>query len=256
MGTQDVIVTKIQRMCFSDGPGIRTTVFLKGCNLHCPWCANPENIDLSPQEYTFKGKTGTYGKLYSCDELLAEVLKDSAFYGDDGGVTFSGGEPLLQIKRLVPLLKELNTRDISTAVETALQVDSDIWKCAIDLIDHFIVDLKIMDPEICKSVLGGDADCYEHCFEYLEECGKDITVRIPLNYEYTMQDENVLLIEEFLKKHLRIPVEIFATHNLGTNKYMSLQMNPPDIKEVTSDALESFAERLIQNGSAVNVIRL
>ena len=100
MSTDKILITNIQRMCFHDGPGIRTTVFLKGCNLHCPWCANPENISALPQAYERDGRKGLYGKEFSEEELLKEVLKDRRFYEDGGGVTFSGGEPLLQIKAL------------------------------------------------------------------------------------------------------------------------------------------------------------
>ncbi len=257
MGEEDrVLVTNIQRMCFHDGPGIRTTVFLKGCNLHCPWCANPENISPSVQEYELDGRKGVYGKIYSCVELLEEVLKDRAYYGDDGGVTFSGGEPLLQISKLSPLLERLKELGISTAIETALHVPLAAWEGAADLIDHYMVDLKILDDSLCGSVIGGDVCCYEDNFEYLEKLGKSITIRIPLNHEYTMKEENMHLIEEFLKIHYRFPVEIFAMHDLGAKKYESLKIEPPALKEVTANEIKTVADILAKNGSAVIINKL
>lgn len=253
MEKDSVLVTNIQRMCFHDGPGIRTTVFLKGCNLHCPWCANPENISASPREYELDGRKGVYGDYYSTDEILTELLKDRVYYADGGGVTFSGGEPLLQIAKLIPLLQKLQELGISTAVETALQVPVSVWQDAADLIDHYIIDLKILDPQSCGSVLGGNVSCYERCFEFLERRGTDVTLRIPLNHEYTMREENLRLLEDFLKKHSEIPVEIFATHDLGSKKYESLGMKPPVFKEVSDDEIAAVSDRFERNGSRVSI---
>lgn len=133
-----ILVTNIQRFSFHDGPGIRTTVFLKGCSLRCPWCANPENLIAQQQNYIKDDIEGIYGKYMTADELLMEVLKDKVFYGGKieqsnwgitnseqiemlpGGVTFSGGECLLQINQLKPVLRKLNEQHIHTAVETCL----------------------------------------------------------------------------------------------------------------------------------------
>ena len=253
VGKDGVLITNIQRMCFHDGPGIRTTVFLKGCNLHCPWCANPENISASPQEYELDGRKGVYGNLYSCEELFAEVMKDYEYYSPDGGVTFSGGEPLLQIAKLIQLLSELKKHGISTAVETALQVPLAIWQDAADLIDHYIVDLKILDIEQCRSIIGGDVNCYESCFAFLEERDADITLRIPLNHEYTMREENIDLLDDFLKRHSDIPVEIFATHDLGSRKYESLSMKLPVFRKVSDDDIAVVSKRFDRDGLKVSI---
>ena len=103
-----VRVSNIQRFSLHDGPGIRTTVFLKGCNLRCPWCSNPENIDFEPTKYINENtkEQGIFGKDIEMSELFEEIMKDKQYYNmNDGGVTFSGGEPLLQIKVIEPLLK-------------------------------------------------------------------------------------------------------------------------------------------------------
>ena len=109
-----VRVTDIQRFSLNDGEGIRTTVFLKGCSIKCPWCANPECISSKIQ--------GEFGYDISLDDLENEILKDEPYYETGGGVTFSGGEPLLQIRSLEPLLKSLKHKNINICFETALFV--------------------------------------------------------------------------------------------------------------------------------------
>ena len=112
-----ILVTNIQRFSLHDGPGIRTTVFLKGCSLKCPWCANPENLKPYQEKYIKNGIISTYGKYMSCEEIYDEVIKDKNFYIEvshsmtnnyleslPGGITFSGGEALLQVEKIIPLL--------------------------------------------------------------------------------------------------------------------------------------------------------
>ena len=117
-----VRVTNIQRFCLNDGPGIRTTVFFKGCNLKCPWCANPENIEYEIQEFynPNTNERGTFGYDIELEELERQLLKDESYYNmSQGGITFSGGEPLLQFHKLEPLLKRLKEKNIHLCVETA-----------------------------------------------------------------------------------------------------------------------------------------
>ena len=94
-------------MCFHDGPGIRTTVFLKGCSIHCPWCSNPENVRYDIENYQTEYEKGECGRDYEPHSLCKELLKDKKYCGDAGGITFSGGEALVQINELLPVLKFL-----------------------------------------------------------------------------------------------------------------------------------------------------
>ena len=230
-------------MCFHDGPGIRTTVFFKGCNLACPWCANPENINFMPQEYELNGSLGTYGTQYGENELLKEIMKDHIFYGKDGGVTFSGGEPLLQLNRIENVLKTLRDRRISVCVETALQVPYKNWEAIADYINIYIIDVKLLAESQCKEILGGDVSCYMKNVEIVHGRNRPITFRIPLNAEYTLNSANMRLIESFLDKYSEVPVEIFKTHSLGSNKYISLGLRPPELEEVSDEVVENIAER-------------
>ena len=132
-----MIITNIQRFSLHDGPGIRTTVFLKGCSIRCPWCSNPENMNHQIEIYVKDGKEGFYGKEYSVDEVLKEVLKDKIFYEDNGGVTFSGGEALLYAKELLPLMQQIKQNNISIAVESSFFVPSSYLEMVIPFVEYF-----------------------------------------------------------------------------------------------------------------------
>ena len=161
----------IQRDSFVDGPGIRTTVFFKGCNLHCAWCHNPESQSAKPQMMFYKnkctgcgkcrekcphnlescdlcGKCTVYcphdareicGKEYTVDEVLREIRKDKTFYKTSGGgVTFSGGECMLQIEFLTKILKACKENGIHTAVDTAGHVPFEFFERIIPYTDLFL----------------------------------------------------------------------------------------------------------------------
>ena len=251
-----MIVSNIQRMSFHDGPGIRTTVFLKGCNLHCPWCANPENISFKIQEYMDNGKSGIYGKEYSVEELFEEILKDRLFWGDDGGITFSGGDPLMHSKELVPLLSKLKEQEIHIAVETALFVPSEHIEITLPYIDYYIIDIKILDEDICGKVLGGKLDDYLNNVKLLHRMGKNMLFRIPCNIEYTMSVDNKSRILDFLMEYSDIKVQLFAIHDLAKKKYESLEKKMWEHDTVDESQLIEFIDLLIDKGIDAEIIKI
>ena len=155
-----MLVANIQRFCIHDGPGIRTTVFMKGCPLHCIWCHNPETQNPNPQilfyakkcigcgecEVTYKncptGAKELCGTEYSTEELLLEIAKDRMFYGDKGGVTFSGGEPFFQENTLKEVLQECKRNGINTAIETCGYFNEDVLRKLAPYIDLLLWDIK------------------------------------------------------------------------------------------------------------------
>lgn len=279
-----ILITNIQRFSLHDGPGIRTTVFTKGCTLHCPWCSNPENLTPAIQNYVKKDKdghveeTGTYGKWYSPERLYDEIVKDKIFYGDietdssldfealPGGVTFSGGECLAQIKELEPVLKRLNEEHIHTAVESCLFVPDEYLAIAIKRIDLFYVDLKIINEERCKKILGGNIEMYKSNLEKLLASKKPIVLRIPVIGGYTDDGENRKAIADIIRRCALFPnvlnVEILKEHNLGLNKYNSLvfggnKISIPDYAGVSDELLLQYKneieEGLKEEGSEIPV---
>ena len=190
-------VAEIQRFCMHDGPGIRTTVFLKGCPLRCAWCHNPEMQKYGREllfyqtkcigchlceSYCIRGAhsfesqhllnrplcaacgrcadecptnaLAICGKEYTVKEILSEIEKDRAFFGEKGGVTLSGGEPLSQGESVIDLLRVCKESGLSTAVETCGYADEQRILSAVPYVDLFLWDVKDTDGERHKKYTG------------------------------------------------------------------------------------------------------
>lgn len=288
-------ISNVQKLTLHDGPGIRTTVFLKGCSLHCPWCANPENIGVQNQLWFDEGqcvgnnercifskkcnktvaqkRQGTVcmgndiskcpmnalkpvASLYSVEELKHDLEQDKDYWMNGGGVTFSGGEPLLQIERLEPLLESLSLIGIDICFETALFVSEQLVRIALKYSNRLYVDMKILDPEDCMRYLGGDVKVYLRNMEIIASSGVPFTIRIPLIKPYTYQERNICLIEKALDKYCVTSIEIFSCHNLGDKKYTMLGKIPIRSGNVTEKELQALAERFTSRDRAVNVLHL
>lgn len=240
-----MLITNIQRFSLHDGPGIRTTVFLKGCNLRCPWCANPENLSFEKERYNKDGLQGIYGYEISIEELEKEILKDALYYENGGGVTFSGGEALLHFKELEPLLKRLKNRKIHICIETALMVKKELVEIALKYVDLFIIDIKILDNTQCNNIIGGNIQTYKDNIDRVFESNKKVIFRIPLIKPYTYNEQNIERISEFLTKYNPEKVEIFKVHQLAENKYKSLNKKMLEIKEkITDQEIEELKNKL------------
>lgn len=236
-----ILLTNIQRFSLHDGPGIRTTVFLKGCSLHCPWCSNPENIVPRVQKYIKNGQIGFYGFEYDCDELYDEIIKDKVFYSGDwssydldkmpGGVTFSGGECLLQMDRMRPLLERLSADKIHTTIETSLFASELNLDIALKYVDLFYVDVKILVENNCHSILGGKIGNYYSNLRSLLASAKPIVFRVPIIGGYTDVESNRKKVKDLFKTidGNVLKVELIKEHNLGLGKYKSLIDGDNDI---------------------------
>lgn len=251
-----ILLTNIQRFSLHDGPGIRTTVFLKGCSLHCPWCANPENIYMDLETYEKEGRLGVYGKWLSSDELLEVLLKDRIFYSKTvahdsacanmpGGVTFSGGEPLLQMKELESLCKRLKDKGIHICAETALFVPGSLVEMAIRYVDLFYADVKILDESRCLATLGGDLKCYLGNMAKLFDANKSVIFRVPVIGGYTDDVENREKVIQFVQRFRPLKVELIKEHNLGTDKYRTLGRRPLSLCTVTDKDMERYRDEMV-----------
>ena len=251
-----VRITNIQRFCLNDGPGIRTTVFFKGCSLCCPWCCNPETISYDFDNYVYEDKNMFFGYDIDENELEKEILKDYAFYNYDGGVTFSGGEALLQLYKLDNMLENLKDKKINLIVETSLAVDKSKIEKVMNYIDLFYVDLKILDRQLAKEVIHCDVAKYLDNVNMLLENKKNIIFRFPVNTEYTLKKSNIEAIKNFISKHKGINIEIYKTHNLGESKYKLLNKEYHAIKEISDELLQEVKTDLTSVGAKVSIIKL
>lgn len=249
-----VLITNIQRFSLHDGPGIRTTVFCKGCSLHCPWCSNPENIKTWAEQYQKDGYRGVYGRYISCDELFKEIMKDKLFYvwQDDknglnrlpGGVTFSGGEPLLQAEQLKPLLKRLKADEVHICVETCLFVPRNRLGLVLEYVDLFYIDIKILNSDSCREILGGRLKKFYHNLEFLAQNRNFVVFRVPVIGGYTDSEENCNAVIELIQQYRPMKVELLKEHNLGQSKYWSLGKKPLKLGTITDVFMDEYARKI------------
>ncbi|MBR3848704.1 MAG: glycyl-radical enzyme activating protein, partial [Oscillospiraceae bacterium] len=210
----------IQRSSFHDGPGIRTTVFFKGCNLACAWCHNPESQSFLKETLNFPDKTTPCGRDYTADEVFETVLRDELFYeASGGGVTFSGGECMLQLDFLLEILKKCKEHGLHTAVDTAGNVPWESFEKVLPFTDLFLYDIKTMDDSLHKKYTGVGNGLILENLSRLFKSGAKIWIRIPVICGINDSEEEMQKICTFLNA-IGIPeaVELLPYHALGEGK--------------------------------------
>jgi pyruvate formate lyase activating enzyme len=226
------IIFNIQRFALHDGPGIRTTVFFKGCPLRCWWCHNPESHKILPEKFngcnlrrgfdqSFSVNKDEVGKEFSVDELIIEILKDKIFYEESsGGVTFSGGEPLIQPEFLMEALTECKSSGVQTAVDTSGFASGEILKNAAEYTDLFLYDLKLMNDDLHQKYTGVSNQLILKNLIELDQLHKKIIIRIPIIPELTDTNENLFAVRGFISdlKNV-IEVSLLPYHKTGEGKY-------------------------------------
>lgn len=286
-------IFNIQRFSIHDGPGVRTTVFFKGCNLHCMWCHNPESISYNYSLEFYPDKCiGCGSCFYECeheahrinedgehiidrdkcvsclkcadscfagalcgvgcdrgaDYILKQIETDIPYYGEDGGVTFSGGECMLQIDFLEELLKKCREKGIRTAVDTAGNVPWDYFERILPYADLFLYDVKAADSGVHKALTGASNERIVENLTRLAESGKDIIVRIPfIPGKNDGELEKIAGILESIKPKL---VEVLPYHKLGGAKYSALELHD-EMKNASvpdDETVENAVKLLLKHG--------
>ena len=258
-------IFNIQRFCVNDGPGIRTTVFLKGCPLSCVWCHNPESQRFEPEILFYKDKcTGCgrckcvtaadrdfvcfngakeiCGKTVSANEVTSEVLKDKPFYENSGGgVTLSGGEPIAQYDFSLELLKKAKENGVHTAVETCGYAEkSKILEIAM-YVDLFLFDCKETDPKLHKKYTGVDNKIILDNLKALSDAGSKIILRCPIIPGFNDRAEHFKGISETADKFSGIEhIEIEPFHPLGEGKYSALSRKYADIQPPDAETVDNW----------------
>ncbi len=260
--TMKTIIFDIERNSFVDGPGIRTTVFFKGCNLRCKWCHNPESQNPKKEILFYKNKCTDCGrckdlsidnenficfndakeicgKEYTVDEVLKEVVKDKTFYETSGGgVTFSGGECMLQIDFLSGILKKCKENGIHTAVDTAGHIPWESFDKILPFTDLFLYDIKAMNEEIHKEYTGVTNTRILENLKKLLKSDVDVWVRIPVIPGVNDTEDEMQKIKSFFDiNSYPEKVELLPYHAMGEHKYASLgksieKFSVPDKEEI------------------------
>ena len=254
--TQTGIVMNIQRYSLNDGPGIRTTVFLKGCPLRCAWCHNPESWRAEPQTLYYEKKCAhcgacerdpsapclygarvTVGTTWRDGDLVREVLRDERFFARGGGVTFSGGEALMQPAFTASCLSMLRARGIHTCVDTSLFAPEEAVRAVAAQADLVLADLKAFDPDAHRRITGADNAPVLQNLRLLSGLGTPLWVRMPL--ARGVNDDPAALRDSarFLMtlNNLR-RVDLLPVLNHASEKYRALGLTPPRFNEGTDAA--------------------
>ena len=279
----------VKRFAVHDGPGVRTTLFLKGCSLRCIWCHNPESRPMQPElaihypkctccgecakvcschsivngVHEFNraackacgkcepvcpaGALELFGKSMTVDEAAAKLLEDKIFYEDGGGITISGGEPLLQSGFCAELLKKMKEEGIHCAVDTCGNVPWSEFETVLPYTDMFLYDFKCADPEKHRKLTGSRNERILENLKKLDETGKEIEIRMIMVPEHNMAESDLRAAGEFLGKLKHVSaVRLLAYHSLARSKFKAVGHpdTMPDVESPDVEALEKCAEIL------------
>ena len=221
----------------TDGPGIRFIIFLQGCHLHCKYCQNRDTWDAS------------LGKFYSVSDLISKILRYKNFFkASGGGVTISGGEPLLQADFIIELFKELKKLNISTAIDTSgIFKISDKIKELISLTDLFLLDIKSINDKICEELTGSSNKLELEFAKYLSDNNKDIWIRHVLVPGITDKEEDLYKLKEFISTLKTVKkIDILPYHDLGKFKWINLGIEYPleNIRTANSEDIKKAKDIL------------
>ena len=199
-------IDSFESMGLVDGPGVRFVVFMQGCPLRCAYCHNPETwsdekkIQMTPSD------------------LVKKILKYKPYFGDEGGVTFSGGEPLHQPEFLLEALKECKRNGIHTCLDTSGAGEN--YDEILDYCDLIILDVKELDEEKYKKLTGQNMDWFKNFLKKCQEKHKKMWLRQVIVPGYNDTEESVLKLKDFVSKlHNIEKVELLPYHSMAKEKY-------------------------------------
>ncbi|MBR6310818.1 MAG: glycyl-radical enzyme activating protein [Paludibacteraceae bacterium] len=261
----DGLIFDIKRYAIHDGPGIRTTVFMKGCPLRCRWCHNPESQHYQPEAMEQKRKLGertftenhTVGYRISTDDLMREIRKDDVFFEESGGgVTFSGGEPLLQADFLLECLRRCKAEGIHTCVDTAGAVSTPLLDDICQYTDIFLFDVKTAEEQVFKTYIGASYSTVIDNLQRIAANGSHIVARIPVIPHVNDSEDDINKIIALLADIPQVrEVNLLPFHRTGADKYKRLGRNweMGDTPNLTKDDLQSMQQQFADAGFVVKV---
>ncbi|MDD2957764.1 MAG: glycyl-radical enzyme activating protein [Lachnospiraceae bacterium] len=274
----------VQRFSVHDGPGIRTTLFFKGCNLRCRWCHNPESYKMEPEiqylrekciecgecrkvcehgirieqgkrtglencvlcqkcvDACMNGALKYAGREYTLEELTGLALRDRAYYENSGGgITASGGEPLLQSEFVGLLFQKMKEQGISTALDTAGNVEFEHFRRVLPFTDLVLLDIKIMDDELHRSYTGASNRKILENARRLMEMGQRMHIRVPVIAGVNDTLENAWALQKLIDGYECVEkVRFLPYHNMGLAKAASVNLEMEEFAPPQKERLEQI----------------
>jgi pyruvate formate lyase activating enzyme len=261
------IIFSVKRYAIHDGPGIRVTFFMKGCPLSCWWCHNPEGISPEPEEFIQTNRVGdrefpkksVVGTPYDVEDILSILAKERVFFEKSGGgVTFSGGEPLMQPQFLLEALMACKKAGYHTAVDTSGHYPSSRLRKIIPYTDLFLYDIKHPDGTSHEMYTGVTNDLIMKNLKIILEGGKDIMLRIPvipgINDGADQLAGFIEIIRSCRSGNVRM-INLLPYHRIGSSKY--LKFNRPNrmegYKQPTESRMKEIKELFETTGIKVKI---
>lgn len=270
------VIFNIQKFCLHDGPGVRTTVFFKGCPLRCAWCHNPESQRETPEilfdtvkctacgrcagvcpegaltiaqggikydpnrcslcaaciDACLNGAREMAGREITCPELLREIERDRPFFEQSGGgVTFSGGEPMIHADFLREAALACREKGISVAVDTSGYAPFESFQKLRGLVDWYLYDVKLINPGLHEKYVGAGNDRVLSNLRNLCESGENVILRLPLIGGVNDSDGDCDELIRFLKGLRIVWIHLLPYHDMGKSKYRKLSRNEYDFEQ-------------------------
>ncbi len=261
------LIFSVKQYSIHDGPGIRVTFFMKGCPLSCWWCHNPEGISPGIEttvnsrrvgEKEFREKEAV-GKYYSVDDILGILEKDRIFLQQShGGVTFSGGEPMMQSEFLLEALKACKLNGYHTAVDTSGYGSPEKYQAVIPFTDLFLFDIKHLDASRHLEYTGVLNTGILENLKMILKAGKDVMVRIPVIPGRNDDPENLTDTRELLRslkcQNLR-KINLLPFHKIGRSKYkkFNLPYRMNDTEQPSPGRMKELKEFFGETGIKVKI---
>ena len=261
------LIFSIKKYSVHDGPGIRVTFFMKGCPLSCRWCHNPEGISPLQEPVVQTRKVGdkefhvaeTAGKYYDVEELLEIAGKDRIFIQKkEGGITFSGGEPLMQPEFLLEALTAFSKNGYHTVVDTSGYSSPENFRTILPFTDLFLFDIKHLDELKHIELTGVSNTGILENFRLILKSGRDIMVRIPVVPGINDDDEHLKQLRGFLSEaacfNLR-KISLLPYHTIGSSKYRNLNLiyRMNDTKQPSPERMKELKEFFSATGIKVKI---
>jgi pyruvate formate lyase activating enzyme len=261
------LIFSVKRFSIHDGPGIRVTFFMKGCPLSCLWCHNPEGISPSPETLIQTNSIGgrkfrhneEVGKYYTIDTILEILDREKVFMDQSrGGVTFSGGEPMLQFDFLLEALKACKENGYHTAVDTSGYSSTENYKSVIPFTDLFLFDIKHLDETKHIEFAGVSNTIILDNYRLLLESGKDLMIRFPVIPGINDDADHLGRLRRFIistKTDSLKRINLLPFHKIGSSKYKRLNIpyRMDGVEPPSTEKMKIIKEFFMETGVKVKI---